>query len=79
MHRPSVPQPMHVLKVTLALSTYSDFAVAIATVNRLITARFKGYFGSLAALGAYCGKHLASGSVALATISVTLCLPCLAA
>ena len=53
-----------------ALSTQSDFTVAIATVDRPITARFKGYFGILAALGACCGKHLAWGPVA--TISVAL-------
>ena len=66
------------LKVKLALSIESDFTVALATIHRLITARFKGYFGVFAALGAYCRKHLAWGPVAVATISVSLCLPCLA-
>ena len=58
------------LGVRLALFIESDFAVAIATIHRPITARFKGYFGILAALGTCYGKHLASGSVA--TVSVTL-------
>jgi hypothetical protein len=57
-------------KVKTALSTQSDFTVAIATIHRLITARFKGYFAFFAALRAYCGKHLASESIA--AISVTL-------
>ena len=59
------------------LSTWSDFSVAIATVHWPVTARFKRYFGVLAALGACRGKHLASGSVA--AVSVTLWLLCLAA
>ena len=59
------------------LSAQSNFAVAITTVNRPITARFKGYFCVLAALCAYRRIHLASGPIA--TVSITLCLPCLAA
>jgi len=58
------------------LITLSDFTVAIATVNRPITTRFKGDFGVLAAFGTRHRKHLASGPVAA---SVTLCFPCLAA
>jgi len=67
-------------EIKLTLSTRSDFAVAIATVNRPVTARFEGYFGILATLGAYHGKHLAWGSIAaVATVSVLPCFPCLAA
>ena len=65
-----ISRPMYVLNVKPALSAQSDFTVAIATVHRLITARFKGYFGILAALSAYGGKHLASGSIA--AVSITL-------
>jgi hypothetical protein len=61
---------MYVLKFKIALSIQAGFIVAITAIYRLITARFKGYFGILAALGACCGKHLASGSVA--AVSVTL-------
>ncbi len=57
-------------EVSPALSVQSDFAVAIATVNRFITAGFEGYLGVFAALGACHGKHLASGPVA--AVSVTL-------
>jgi len=56
----------------------SDFTVAIATVHRLITTRFKGYLGILAALGAFCREHLPLGSIARATVSITLCFSCLA-
>jgi hypothetical protein len=45
------------------LSTRSDFTVAIAAVNGLITAGLKGDFGAFAAFGAGCGEHLARGSV----------------
>jgi len=48
---------------TPVLPSRSDFAVAITTVNRPITARFEGYFGFLAALGACRGKHLAAEAV----------------
>ena len=47
----------------------SYFTVAIATVNRSVTAWLKGYFGVFATLGTYCGEHLASGTVA--AVSVT--------
>jgi len=66
-----------VLKAVLALSAHSDFAVAITAVYRSVTARFKGYFGILATLGACHGEHLTPSSVA--AVAVTLCLPCLAA
>ena len=45
---------------TPVLPSQSDFAVAITTVNRSITAWFEGYFGFLAALGACRRKHLAA-------------------
>ncbi len=62
-----------------ALSTQSDFTVAIATIDRPAITRLKRYFGVFAAVGAYCRKHLASEPVAVATIFVSLCLPCLTA
>jgi len=61
---------MYVLNAKLALPASSYFTEAIATVNWPVTAWFKGYFGILATLGAYCGEHLASGSIA--AVSITL-------
>ncbi len=52
------------------LPGHSDFTVAIATIDRPITARFEGYLGVLATLSAFCGKHLASGAVL--AVSITL-------
>ena len=77
MHRPSIPQPIHVLKIIPVLSTQSDFTVALTTIDRSTITRLKRYFGVFAALGAYCRKHLASG--AIVAVSITLCLPCLTA
>ena len=54
---------MCALKVKPALSAGSDFTVAIAAVDRLITAGFKGYLSILAALGSFYREHLARGSV----------------
>jgi hypothetical protein len=62
-----------------ALSTQSDFTVAIATIDRPAVGRLKRHFGVSAAVGAYGGKHLARAPVAVTTISVPLCLPCLSA
>ena len=62
-----------------ALSTHSDFTVAIATIDRLAIERLKRHFGVFAALGAYGRKHLAWETVAVTTTSIPLCLPCLAA
>jgi hypothetical protein len=71
---------MYALKVKPALSTQSDFTVAIATVHRSVTARFKGYLGVFAAVSAYRGKHFASGSIAIiAGTPRALCFPRLAA
>ena len=53
------------------LSGGADFSVAIAAVNRLVTARLEGDFGAFATLGTCCGEHLASGSVAAAAVSET--------
>jgi hypothetical protein len=55
---------------TPALSVLSDFAVAIATVNRFITAGFEWYLGLFAALGTCCREHLALEPVA--AVSITL-------
>ena len=61
---------MYVLKVKLALSAQSDFTVALTAIYWSTFAGLKRHFGILAALGAYSGKHLASGSVT--AISATL-------
>ena len=78
-----IPQPMHVIKVTLALSTQSYFTIAIAAIHRSTTARFKGYFGVFPTLGASRGEHLAYRlvaviAIAVATVSVLPCFPLLA-
>jgi len=49
----------------------SDFAVAIAAVNRLAVARFKGDLGSLAAIGTNRREHLAGAVVAVAVAVTT--------
>jgi hypothetical protein len=69
---------MYFSNVKPALSADSYFTVTIATVHRFVTTGFKGYLGILAALGTFCRKHLPLGSVARATISITLWFPCLA-
>lgn len=72
--------PAHVCPVVKpALSTQSDFTVAIATIDWPVIDRLKRHFGVFAALGAYGRKHLAWEPVAVATISIPLCLPCLSA
>ena len=71
--------PMYALKTKPALSAGSDFTVAIATVHRLITARFKGHFGIFTALGAFYREHLPLWPVTRATISIALGFSCLAA
>ena len=70
---------MYILKVKLALSVLSDFIVALAAIHRSTFSGLERYFGLLATLGACCGEHLTSGSVAVAATSVTLCLPGFAA
>ena len=76
---------MCVLAAKLALSTHFNLVVAIATINRSTTARFKGYFSVFATLRALYGKHLASGPIAVAIITITTAtvpvlprFPCLA-
>ena len=64
---------MYVLDAKPALPASSYFTEAIATVNRLVTTWFKGYFGILATLSAYHRKHLASGSIV--AVPMTLRLP----
>jgi hypothetical protein len=61
---------MDILNAKLALPASSYFTIAVATVNWPVTTWFKGYFGILATLGAYCRKHLAPGSIA--AVFVTL-------
>ena len=75
---PGIPGPcMSIIKP--ALSAQSDFTVAIAAIDWLAGSWLKRHLGVSAALGAYGGKHLASGPVAVATTSIPLCLPCLSA
>jgi hypothetical protein len=62
-----------------ALSTQSDFIVAISTIDRPAIGRLKRHFGVFAALSAYGRKHLAWETVVVITIFVPLCLPRLAA
>ena len=63
----------------VALSAGSDLGVALTTVHWPVFTRLKRYFSFLATLSAYGWEHLAPGSVAIATITVTLRLPCFAA
>ena len=70
---------MYALNVKPALSADSDFMVAIAAIHRLVPTRFKRYLGILTTLGAFYREHLTPLSIARAIVSVTLCLPCLAA
>jgi len=78
IHGPGIPGPCMSM-VKPALSAQSDFTVALATIDRPAVGRLKRYFGVFAALGAYGSKHLAREPVAVTTISIPLCLPCLSA
>jgi len=69
---------MFCVQTPVLIPGWFDFAVAVAAVNRPVTAGFKGYFGLLATLGAYHRKHLASAG-AIAAASEALFFPCLAA
>jgi hypothetical protein len=60
---------MYALKVKPALSARSDFSVAIAAVNRFITARLEWNFGAFATLGAGRGEHLARSSVTAVAVT----------
>jgi len=63
---PGIPGPC-MFMVKPALSTQSDFTVAIATIDRPAVGRLKRHFGVFAALGAYGRKHLAWETVAVTT------------
>ena len=78
IHGPGIPGPCMSM-VKPALSTQSDFAVAIATIDWPAIERLKRHFGVFAALGAYGRKHLAWEPIAVTTTSIPLCLPCLSA
>jgi len=67
------------LQVKLALSALSDFTVALTAIHRSALAGLERYFGVFATLGTCCGEHLTLGPVAVATTSVTFCLPGFAA
>ena len=60
----------------ISLSCWSDFAIAIAAVDRSVTAGLERYFGVFATLGTDYGKHLAGSPVA--AIPEALRLPRLA-
>ena len=77
IHGPGIPGPCMSM-VKPALSTQSDFTVAISTIDRPAIGRLKRHFGVFAALGTYGRKHLAWEPVAVTT-AIPLCLPCLAA
>jgi hypothetical protein len=64
---------MYVLKVKRTLSVHFDFIVASATIHWSTLAGLEWDFGFFTALGAHRREHLASGIVAV--ISITLCLP----
>ncbi len=70
---------MYVLKVKLALFAQSDLIVALTTIHRSTFTGLERYFGLFATLGAYCGEHLPRGPVSVATITITLGFPGLAA
>jgi len=70
---------MYIFTIKIALSIHFYLVVAIATVHRSIFAGLERYFGLFTALRTYCGEHLASGFVAIATIPITFCLPGFAA
>jgi hypothetical protein len=61
------------VRVKSALSSWSDFLVAIAAVDRPAAGRRERHLRVFAALGACGGKHLACGPVATATTAVPLC------
>ena len=65
------------IRKMLSLSTRSNFSVAIAAINRSVTARLERDLGACTALGASRGEHLARGSIT--AICVAISLPCLTA
>jgi len=78
IHGPDIPGPCMSL-VKPALPTQSDFIVAVATIDRPAVGRLKRHLGVFTAIGTYGRKHLAWEPVAVATTSMPLCFPCLAA
>jgi len=69
---------MYVIKVHLELSILFNCIVALTTIHWSTFTGLERDFGIFAALGTYCGEHLAPGPIAVAIVSVTLCLPRLA-
>ena len=61
------------------LSGRSGLTVAVAAVYRSAFAGLERDFGIFTTLGAYCGEHLPRGPVSVATITITLGFPGLAA
>ena len=61
------------------LCAQSDFSVAIAAIDRSAVGRLKRHFGVFAAVGACGRKHLAREPIAVTTVPIPLCLPCLSA
>jgi hypothetical protein len=57
------------------LSVNFVFSIAIATIHWSTFTWLERYFGVFATLGANCREHLTSGTVAIATVSVTLGFP----
>jgi hypothetical protein len=57
IYGPGIPGP-YMYVITPALSTRSDFSVAIAAIDWPATGRRKRHFGVFAALGACRRKHL---------------------
>jgi len=60
------------LHCRLQLPLWLDAAVAIATVNRFVLARLKGYLCLFAALGARRGEHLALVAAGPTAVAVRL-------
>ena len=71
--RARYPRPAYI-HVKPALSSGSDFSVAIAAIDWPAVGRFKRHFGVFAALRARGGKHLAWGPVAVTTVSISIAL-----
>jgi hypothetical protein len=77
---------MFLSQTNSTLPAYPDFVVAITAIHRSTLTGLERYFSVLATIRAHCREHLASRSVtiaiisiAVATVSVLACFPCLAA
>jgi hypothetical protein len=66
---------VYALTIKPILSRCSDLIVAIATIYRSITTRFKGYFGVPTTLGTLYREHLTTTT----SSGVAVGFPCLAA